>query len=148
MTLLADQLVDRPDDQTAISSLHAVSECTERWAAVFNAGDPQAIAALYQDDGVLWGTVASELWIGREAIRQYFERACVPGALPRVQLEQQHLRVMGEIAVNSGAYLFHVIENGVERALPARFSMVWRKTTHGWLIADHHSSARPQPSAS
>ena len=143
MTLLADRSADQPNGQAAISSLHAVSDCTERWAAVFNAGDPQAIAALYQDDGVLWGTVASGLLIGRDAIRQYFERACVPGVLPRVQLEQQHLRVMGEMAVNSGAYLFHVIDNGAERALPARFSMVWRRTNDGWLIADHHSSARP-----
>jgi hypothetical protein len=92
---------------------------------------------------VLWGTVATELLTGQQAIRDYFARACVPGALPRVQIEQQHVRIMGDVAVNSGAYLFRVIEQGRERKLPARFSMVWRKTSQGWRLVDHHSSAQP-----
>ena len=127
----------------SIDALHEAREATEHWAHTFNQGDPSAIAGLYLDDGVLWGTVAAELLTGQSAIRDYFARACVPGALPRVRLEQQHVRVMGDIAVNSGAYLFHVIEQGHERPLPARFSMVWRKTLHGWRLVDHHSSARP-----
>ena len=126
-----------------IGALHAIRDAMERWGAVFNQGDPQAIAALYDDDAVLWGTLASQLLIGRSAIEHYFKQACVPGALPRVQIEQQHVRMMGEIALNSGAYLFHVIENGHERMLPARFSMVWRRAGKGWMIVDHHSSARP-----
>lgn len=139
MTLLAGIT----PNTAGIDALHAVRDATEQWGEVFNAGQPQKIAALYDDDAVLWGTVANELLIGRSAIRQYFERACVPGALPRVQIEQQHVRVMGDIAVNSGAYLFHVIDNGTERALPARFSLVWRRSGSGWLIVDHHSSAKP-----
>ena len=128
---------------TSIDSLHEVGSATEHWAQTFNGGDPSAIASLYLDDAVLWGTVAAGLLTGRPAIRDYFARACVPGALPRVQIEQQHVRVIGEVAVNSGAYLFHLTEQGRERALPARFSMVWRKTPQGWRIVDHHSSARP-----
>lgn len=134
------------DTAQAIDVLHEVRAATEQWAQVFNAGDPAAIAALYQEDAVLWGTVAAGLLTRRQAIREYFERACVPGALPRVQIEQQHVRVIserGDIAVNSGAYLFHVIEQGHERPLPARFSMVWQKTALGWRLVDHHSSARP-----
>ena len=126
-----------------IDALHAIRDAMEHWGVVFNQGNPKAIAALYDDDAVLWGTVASQLLIGRSAIHQYFDKACVPGALPRVQIQQQHVRMLGEIALNSGAYLFHVIENGHERALPARFSMVWRRTGKGWMIVDHHSSARP-----
>ena len=127
----------------SIESLHEVGAATEHWAQTFNRGDPSEIASLYLDDAVLWGTVAPGLLTGRQEIHAYFSRACVPGALPRVQIEQQHLRVMGEIAVNSGAYLFHVIDQGQERPLPARFSMVWRKTPQGWRLVDHHSSARP-----
>ena len=146
MTLQAGQIRQQANDNdlAPIGALHAVRERTEHWAVIFNAGNPKAIAALYQEDAVLWGTVAHDLLTGREAIRQYFERACVPGALPRVQIEQQHVRVIGDIAINSGAYLFHVIENGTERALPARFSMVWRQHAGEWLLMDHHSSARPQ----
>lgn len=126
-----------------INVLHSIEARTRDWARTFNDGNPQAIASLYQDDAVLWGTVASALLTGRSAIRQYFERACVPGALPRVEIEQQHIRVIGEIAVNSGAYLFHVIEHGIARALPARFTLVWQLSADGWMIIDHHSSARP-----
>lgn len=127
----------------SLDALHEVGAATEQWANTFNSGDPTAIARLYLDDAVLWGTVAAELLTGRPAIHGYFARACVPGALPRVQIEQQHVRVIGEVAVNSGAYLFHVTEQGRERRLPARFSMVWRKTPQGWRLVDHHSSARP-----
>ncbi len=127
----------------SIDALHEVGAATEHWAHTFNQGDPSAITRLYLEDAVLWGTVATELLIGWQAIRDYFARACVPGALPRVQIEQQHVRVIGDVAVNSGAYVFHVIEQGRERALPARFSMVWRKTPLGWRLVDHHSSARP-----
>ena len=132
-----------PTAWASIDALHEAREATEHWARTFNQGDPSAIASLYLDDGVLWGTVAAELLTGRAAIRDYFARACVPGALPRVQIEQQHVRVIGDVAVNSGAYVFQVIEQGRERALPARFSMVWRKTSQGWRVVDHHSSARP-----
>jgi uncharacterized protein (TIGR02246 family) len=127
----------------SVDSLHEVGAATEQWASTFNQGDPSAIVRLYLEDAVLWGTVATELLTGWQAIRDYFARACVPGALPRVQIEQQHVRVIGDVAINSGAYLFHVTEQGGERALPARFSMVWRKTPAGWRIVDHHSSARP-----
>lgn len=128
---------------SSIDALYEVRAATEHWALTFNGGDPEAIASLYLEDGVLWGTVATELLTGRQAICDYFARACVPGALPRVQIEQQHVRLIGEIAVNSGAYLFHVTEQGRERPLSARFSMVWRKTPQGWRLIDHHSSARP-----
>jgi len=127
----------------SVDSLHEVGAATEQWASTFNQGDPSAIVRLYLEDAVLWGAVATELLTGWQAIRDYFARACVPGALPRVQIEQQHVRVIGDVAINSGAYLFHVTEQGGERALPARFSMVWRKTPAGWRIVDHHSSARP-----
>lgn len=127
----------------SIDALHEVGAATEHWGQIFNRGDPAEIASLYLEDAVLWGTVAPALLTGRQAIQAYFGRACLPGALPRVQIEQQHMRVIGELAVNSGAYLFHVIEQGSERPLPARFSMVWRKTPQGWRIVDHHSSARP-----
>ncbi|MFM8467243.1 MAG: SgcJ/EcaC family oxidoreductase [Oxalobacteraceae bacterium] len=132
-----------PTGSTSLDALHEVGEATEQWAAIFNQGDPAAIASLYAEDGVLWGTVATALLTGQPAIHDYFARACVPGALPHVQLQQQHVRVMGDVAVNSGAYLFHVIEQGREKELPARFSMVWRKTAQGWRLVDHHSSARP-----
>ena len=141
MTLAAS--THSPAALASIGALHEVGSATEHWAQTFNAGDPSAIANLYLDDAVLWGTVASGLLTGRTAIRDYFARACVPGALPQVQIQQQHVRVIGEVAVNSGAYLFRLIEQGRERLLPARFSMVWRKTLQGWRLVDHHSSARP-----
>ena len=140
---LAGSLAAPQSAFASLDALHEVGAATEQWAHTFNSGDPTAIASLYLDDAVLWGTVAAELLTGQAAIQAYFARACVPGALPRVLIEQQHVRVIGEVAVNSGAYLFHLIEQGHERPLPARFSMVWRKTPLGWRLADHHSSARP-----
>jgi uncharacterized protein (TIGR02246 family) len=117
----------------------------EKWAAIFVDDNPDSMLALYDDEAVLWGTLSSTRLAGKQALRGYFERAFT--ALPghRVAFGDQHIRVYGDIAINTGYYTFSYVKDGETKTLPARYSFVYRKRDGKWLIVDHHSSAMPAP---
>ena len=61
----------------------------------------------------------------------------------RVTFGEQHLRVYGDVAVNTGYYTFSDVRDGKEVSRPARFTMVFRNRNGKWLIVAHHSSEVP-----
>ena len=63
----------------------------------------------------------------------------------RVTLGEQNVRVMGDVAINSGTYTFTGVRDGQPTTTPARFTFVFRKREGRWQIVDHHSSAVPAP---
>ena len=123
-----------------------------RWAKLprigrlpFNSCDTIKATALYDSEAVLWGTVAPVIITSSAGIRQYFERACSSSPKPRFVFGEQHIRVYGETAINSGTYTFTVFPGGQPFQLPARYSFTYRRKDGQWLIVDHHSSALPSP---
>ncbi len=60
-------------------------------------------------------------------------------------LGEQHVRVYGDTAVDSGTYTFWLTRDGKIEAVPARYSLVYRNRGGKWLIVDHHSSRVPFP---
>ena len=133
------------DAATATASRDAVAGTTAKWTAAFRDDNPDAILALYDDEGVLWGTLSPTIAVGRPSIRGYFERAykALPGHT--VTLGEQKIRVYGDTAINSGSYTFSFVRDGEVRTIPARYSFVYRKRGNDWMIVDHHSSAMPPP---
>jgi len=123
----------------------AVAAAVSRWTQLFVDDNPDAILALYDDDAVLWGTLSPVLLRGKAAVRGYFERAykALPG--PKVSFGEQHVRVFGDTAINSGYYTFSFVRDGQPQTIPARYSFVYRKRGNEWIIVDHHSSAVPGP---
>lgn len=134
---------------TAASSRSAdeagVAAAASRWTQLFVDDNPDTILALYDDDAVLWGTLSPVILRGRTALRGYFERAykALPGH--KVSFGEQHVRVFGDTAINSGYYTFSFVRDGQPQTLPARYSFVYRKRGNDWIIVDHHSSAVPGP---
>jgi uncharacterized protein (TIGR02246 family) len=122
-----------------------VAAAGEKWTAIFVDDNPDAILALYDDEAVLWGTLSPTLLVGKQALRGYFEMAfkALPGH--KVAFGDQHVRVYGDIAINTGYYTFSYVKDGEAQSLPARYSFVYRKRGGSWLIVDHHSSAMPAP---
>lgn len=122
-----------------------VADAASRWTRLFVDDNPDTILALYDDDAVLWGTLSPVVLRGKTAVRGYFERAykALPGH--RVTFGEQHVRVFGDTAVNSGYYTFSFLRDGQTQTLPARYSFVYRKRGNDWVIVDHHSSAVPRP---
>ena len=121
-----------------------VRAATTAWVAAFNAADVEALAALYLPDAVLWGTTSPVLIVGAQGIRHYFHQACGAEVKPTIGLKSEHVRVFGDVAVNSGSYrISRQPAPGQIDVLPARFSFVYRLAPAGWLITDHHSSVSP-----
>lgn len=135
-----------PQDGAASAAARAgVAAAVTKWTTVFVDDNPDAILALYDEDGILWGTLSPTIAVGKQAVRGYFERAykALPGH--RVTFGEQQIRVFGDTAVNSGYYTFSYVRDGETRTIPARYSFVYRKRGEQWMIVDHHSSAMPPP---
>lgn len=113
-----------------------VAAAVTAWAAAYDTRDPQKITVLYDTDALFWGTSARALAATPMAVLDYFKDARArPDA--RVVINDQQVRVFGDIAISSGTYTFS------GRATPARFSMTFRLRDGRWMIVSHHSSAMP-----
>src|SRR5450432_1971255 len=118
-----------------------VAEATAAWVAAFNSRDPARITALYDADAVFLGTTSPTIRTNPAAVAEYFKDAPKrPDA--RVSLNDQHVRVFGDLAINSGSYTF---SDGKGGSHPARFTFVYRYRNGQWVIVDHHSSRVPAP---
>ena len=135
--LLATSISTLADDKTD------VAQATQAWIDAMTAHDPDRVLALYSADAVLWGTRSPTIRTNREKVSEYFGILKTVPASYKATLGEQHIRVYGDMAINSGSYTFSQVEDGKEAPRPARFSMVFRKIGGQWLIVDHHSSAVP-----
>jgi uncharacterized protein (TIGR02246 family) len=120
-----------------------VAAATAEWARTFTDDNPDPILALYDDEGVLWGTLSPTRRDTPEAIRDYFVKAfkALPGH--KVTFGDQLIRVYGNTAINTGYYTFSFVKDGEVKSLPARYSFVYLKHNGQWKIVDHHSSKMP-----
>jgi uncharacterized protein (TIGR02246 family) len=116
----------------------------QRWAKAFNAGEPDAVAALYAPDATIWGTLAQTLTTQPADIRSYFSEAARAGL--RVKLGPYVLSPLSEIcAVIAGHY--ELSRGSDAQVFPARYSFVVVAQNGTWMIAHHHSSFMPKPMA-
>ena len=123
----------------------SVVAATAAWVDAFNSRDPKRIVALYAPDAAFWGTTAKTIATTPDAVWAYFKDA---GLRPftRVAIAGQHPRVYGAIAINSGAYTFSEVRDGVATNVrQARFTFVFRREGDRWVIVEHHSSRVPEP---
>jgi uncharacterized protein (TIGR02246 family) len=143
LALFGCQTVSR----TSVETKAEVVAATKAWEAAANICDASAIAALYADGAVLWGTTRTSLITTPQGIHDYFATSCkaLPGI--RVQFGDQAVRVYGDMAVNTGTYTWSFTREGVQRSLPARYSFTYVRQAGRWLIVDHHSSALPAPAS-
>lgn len=119
-----------------------VAAATAAWRAAYDSRDPARITAMYDSDAVFWGTTAKTVAANPAAVAEYFKDAPKsPNA--RVAFGEQHIRVYGDVAVNTGYYTFSNVRDGQPVSVPARFTMVFRNRDGKWLIVAHHSSRVP-----
>ena len=122
-----------------------VATAAHNWQQAIAADDPDKVVPLYAGDAVLWGTLSPAVRADPGAVRDYFVAAfkVLPGL--KVSFGDQHIRLYGDTAVNTGDYTFSYLKDGQPKSLPARYSFTYVKRGDAWLIVDHHSSALPQP---
>jgi uncharacterized protein (TIGR02246 family) len=121
-----------------------VASATKTWAEAMSAHDIEKVVSLYDPEAVLWGTRSPTLRADPVKVREYFDILKTVPPSYKATLVDQHVRVFGDMAINTGRYTFSQEENGKEVLRPARFSFVYRKSGDRWLIVDHHSSAVPE----
>jgi uncharacterized protein (TIGR02246 family) len=119
-----------------------VAAATSAWVEAFASHDARRIAALYAPDAIFWGTNSPTIRDTPEMIREYFENL-KNRPTARIELNEQHIRLYGDIAINSGRYSVHEVKDGQATVRPLRFSFVYRRQEGRWLIVDHHSSVLP-----
>jgi len=138
VALTACQTMSNPDN-----AKQQIAALTQEWAAGMTAHDINRVTALYDEDAVLWGTRSPTIRTSPDKLREYFGilRSVPPDY--KAVIGEQHIRVYGDTAVNSGTYTFSETRDGKPVVRPARFSIVYRYHDGAWHIVDHHSSAVP-----
>ena len=145
LPLVATFLVEPAASPGAKDEKEEVAAAGAKWTAIFVDDNPDSILTMYDDQAVFWGTLSPTLFVGKQALRDYFQMAfkALPGH--KVTFGNQHIRVYKDIAIHSGDYTFWYVKDGETKSLPARYSFVYQKRDGNWLIVDHHSSAMPAP---
>jgi uncharacterized protein (TIGR02246 family) len=116
----------------------------QNWIDTVCRHNPQDIVSLYAPDGVLLGTVAKSMKVGRKQIIGYFEMFVEKE--PCGYLTEMNVQNFGsDYAIADGTYTFELTnEEGGRDIVPARFTFMLRKISGVWKIATHHSSAQPE----
>jgi uncharacterized protein (TIGR02246 family) len=125
----------------AAGPVEDVAAATRAWTDRFSSHDLEGLLALYDRDAVFWGTSSQTLRDTPALIRDYFKG--VPTSSMTVAVTDSRVRVLGDVAVNTGYYTFTAMRNGQPDPRPARFSFTYRLRDGRWLIVDHHSSSVP-----
>ena len=111
--------------------------------------DIDRVLDLYdREESALWGTLAKELKIGRNAIKTYFDSFLDRSSLAIETLNVVYRQHSETIALANGAYAFSLggpSDSDPIAKVEARFSFVFRKSigSEDWKILDHHSSKFP-----
>ncbi|HKB83632.1 MAG TPA: DUF4440 domain-containing protein [Burkholderiales bacterium] len=117
-----------------------VAAATDEWIATFNTRDPVRITALYSRDAILWGTVSKTIRTTPEEILEYFSESAVTRPNLRMFLGEYHVRLYGDITINSGYYTSRNPVDGQEVVIPMRFTFTYHREGDRWMIVNHHSS--------
>ena len=120
------------------------TEFVEEWMEAVCSNDVGAIISLYIEDGLLLGTLDSEIRKGRTEIKMYFDyflkfKPC--GRITKIVEDDLGYR---RIAIANGTYDFDLTENGEQTTAPARFTFVLDREGTKWRIHSHHSSKKPE----
>ena len=116
----------------------------DKWVSRVGSGDPGTITSLYAKDGVLLPTVSSEIAVGKENIRIYFDSFVLQQ--PSAVIDSLYIRSesKGDVVIMDGDYTFTLISEAEEvQVVPARFTFVIKNVKGDWKILTHHSSVRP-----
>ena len=120
------------------------TEFIEEWMKAVCSNDVNAILPLYKEDGLLLGTLDSEIRKGHSEIKIYFDdflrfKPC--GRITKIVEEDLGYR---RLAIANGTYDFDLTENGEQTTAPARFTFVLDRVGTKWKIHSHHSSKKPE----
>jgi uncharacterized protein (TIGR02246 family) len=116
-----------------------ISSLFDEWNSALQTGDPKTVAALYESNAILLPTVSNKVRHNHEEVEDYFVRFLAKG--PEGKIDEENVRIFGQIAINSGVYTFTFKDGS---SVQARFTFVYRWNGKRWMIVEHHSSQMPE----
>lgn len=115
-----------------------------KWEKAFNAGDVNAIVALYTPDATLFGTQNPALTSGTEGLKTYFTASAKNKTQVKFAEAPTVTQITDSVFVLSGVYEFSGTRaDGQKFTAPARYSFLIAKVAGQWRIMHQHSSLRP-----
>lgn len=122
----------------------ALAQVVSAWNRAGATWDATALAAVYTDDGLLFGGRPGHA-VGREAIRGYF--ASYDGVIlsGSMQLSETELRLMGEgsLLAQGMVHFAFTLAGGEQTRSTMRATLLLQRGVGGWRILDHHFSTIP-----
>lgn len=109
------------------------------WNNAVQSGDPKAVTAMYETNGILLPTISNQVRHNHDEIEQYF--VSFLENKPTGKIDESNVRTFGDVAINSGVYTFTFKDDS---KVQARFSFVYRWNGQNWKIIEHHSSRMPE----
>jgi uncharacterized protein (TIGR02246 family) len=134
--------------EPVVDPLEEVAALFDLWNTTLQTGDPEKVASLYAPDGVLLPTVSNKVRPDHASKVDYF--TAFLQLKPFGTINESHVRFLNTqktLAANSGVYTFQLQKPDGPASVQARYSYIYRKVDGVWKIAEHHSSAMPEPVA-
>jgi uncharacterized protein (TIGR02246 family) len=137
-------LADNKIQDSLAGQEQVIAGLFDTWNKALATGKPEAVVALYADDGILLPTVSNKVRTNHAEIQDYFEHFLQ--LKPQGVINEQHIKILDDnTAINDGIYTFTVTKEGKEQKVQARYTYVYEKDDAGvWKIQVHHSSKMPE----
>lgn len=120
--------------------MEAVKQTLTTWLKAITSGGSDGVMTLYMDNAILIPATSPGIFRTPDKRLAYFENFTAKENL-QATINEIHTRVHGDIALNTGIYTFSFKQDGVCVAVPVCFSFVYKKTSLGWMIIDHHETS-------
>ena len=113
-----------------------------RWNDALQTGDVEQVVSLYASDAILLPTVSNRVRHDHDEIADYFTHFLKKRPVGR--MIEANVREFGDVAINSGVYVFALTTDDEVTDVPCRFTFVYRRQGEDWAIIEHHSSQMPE----
>ena len=114
-----------------------VAAATQAWIDGMNSHNKERVVALYDREAVLWGTRSATLRDKPATVSDYFKILDTVPPSYKVALDEQRIRVYGDIAINTGNYTFSELRDDRPVIRPARFTFVFLNRAGRWELLAH-----------
>jgi uncharacterized protein (TIGR02246 family) len=123
-------------------SMDPISKLVQNWLDTLANGNALEVVELYAPDGILLGTIAETIKVGRKEIQTYFDMFVQKK--PVGVIKSMYVQDLGHAKVADGLYVFTLTDTmGQKEEVIARYTYVFKQYGNQWLIATHHSSKQP-----
>ncbi|MBV8848967.1 MAG: nuclear transport factor 2 family protein [Methylobacteriaceae bacterium] len=121
--------------------MNDIVACVQRrWAEAFARSDSNAMALLYTDDALFFGSMP-DLYIGRSGVRHYF--TILPkGYKAAAFADTCTVEISRDLIVSAGFVTFTGARDGARFSLVYRMSWTLVRIGVEWRIASHHASPK------